>query len=81
MATPLPIPRLKRIYYLITGLRWFAVALPLPLIYLFMGERGLYLFEIGVMSALATPASAQARAKGQNEKANSISTPEISETA
>jgi MFS family permease len=52
MATPLPIPRLKRIYYLITGLRWFAVALPLPLIYLFMGERGLDLFEIGVMSAL-----------------------------
>lgn len=51
-GTTQPIPSRRRIlsvYLLITGLRWFAVALPLPLIYLFMGERGMSLSEIGAL--------------------------------
>lgn len=56
MTTPLTpaitVGRIKFVYFLLTGLRWFAVALPLALVYGFMGERGLDLFQIGVLGAL-----------------------------
>lgn len=44
--------RVRRVYFLITGLYWFATALPMPLLVLIQRRRGMDLFEIGVLTAI-----------------------------
>ena len=44
--------KLKRSYFTVEILTWFAVALPLPLMTLYMQSRGLNLLNIGLVSAL-----------------------------
>ena len=46
------ISRLKRSYFSVELLTWFAVALPLPLMTLYMQDRGLSLLEVGWVGAL-----------------------------
>ncbi len=43
---------ITRVYLSITGLNWFAVALPLPIFVLFMQARGLSLSQIGLVMGL-----------------------------
>ncbi|MFO8063815.1 MAG: MFS transporter [Spirochaetota bacterium] len=44
--------RVRRRYYLLTGLYWFATALPMPTLVLLQRERGMDLFEVGVLTAV-----------------------------
>ncbi len=44
--------RVRRVYYLITGLYWVATALPMPIIVLLQRQRGMDLFEVGVLTAV-----------------------------
>jgi MFS transporter, DHA1 family, quinolone resistance protein len=44
--------RVRRVYYLITGLYWIATALPMPIIVLLQRERGMDLFQVGVLTAV-----------------------------
>ena len=44
--------KLKRSYFTVEILTWFAVALPLPLMTLYMQSRGLNLLNVGLVSAL-----------------------------
>ena len=46
------IPQIKRVYYSITFLHWFATALPLALSILLMQARGVSLLQIGVLNGL-----------------------------
>lgn len=44
------VAHVKRVYYSLEFLNWFAVAIPLPFVVLFMQARGLDLFQIGLLS-------------------------------
>ena len=44
--------RVRRVYYLITGLYWVATALPMPILVLLQRQRGMDLFQVGVLTAV-----------------------------
>jgi MFS family permease len=44
--------QIKRVYFTVLALNWFAVALPLAIFFLFMQGRGINLFQLGVIMGL-----------------------------
>ncbi|MFO7782167.1 MAG: MFS transporter [Spirochaetia bacterium] len=44
--------RVRRVYYLITGLYWIATALPMPILVLLQRQRGMDLFQVGILTAV-----------------------------
>jgi MFS family permease len=42
----------RRVYYLVTGLYWLATALPMPVLVVLQRQRGMDLFEVGVLMAI-----------------------------
>ncbi|NBB89704.1 MAG: MFS transporter [Spirochaetes bacterium] len=43
---------MRRVYYLITGLYWIATALPMPILVLLQRQRGMDLFQVGILTAV-----------------------------
>ena len=43
------IQHIKRVYFLVTGLRWLAVGLVVPIFVLFMQSRGINLVQVGII--------------------------------
>lgn len=52
VPSPRELKRVRRVYYLITGLYWIATALPMPIIVLLQRQRGMDLFQIGILTAV-----------------------------
>lgn len=44
-----PVPQIKRVYFLVTALRWLSSGLVLPIFVLFMQSRGINLLQLGLI--------------------------------